>query len=193
MYKHVWCVLSSPNLTLVCCEICENIWCLNRIWFKIIGGHSFLKTTCKCTYSYALPPTCSTAGDTVTFSLCSTCSPSDPHCHGRAPGSILSIILLCAQRCCTVAPLDGSLVLSLFMQAQRGFAHYAVCQLWYNLLTAALKTFFPEAYFLDSLSNKRQITQFITKKYFKHFKVSTLRLSKINLPSPLSFSHHTSF
>lgn len=62
-----------------------------------------------------------------------------------------------------------------------------------QFINCRIKNFFPEAYFLDSLSNKRQITQFITKKCSIHFKVSTPGLRKINLPCPLSFSHHTSF
>lgn len=44
------------------------------------------------------------------MSVCSTCSPSDLHCHGRAPGSILSIFLLRAKRHSAIAPLDGSIV-----------------------------------------------------------------------------------
>lgn len=113
--------------------------------------------------------------------------PSDLQYHGRAPGSILSIVFVCARRHCGPGPLEGAIALLLIRQKQFSEASSSLSCFSLTFATMLLYFILLGANLAESRSGGLDHTVHY-QNYTQRAKVDPYRLLKQLLAFPAPFS-----
>lgn len=112
--------------------------------------------------------------------------PSDLQYHGRAPGSILSIVFVCARRHCGPGPLEGAIAPLLIRQTQLKEASSNLCCSSLTFATVLLYFILLGANLAESRSGGLDLTVHY-QNYTQQAKVDPCSLLKQLLAFPVPF------